>query len=760
MRTRQRMFVILLALLLGGTIAPAAAAKESVPAPDATRVVVRGKTKLADALAVASRPAWADGAARPVLVVVDVTPYTQKAETRIAEALASLGPEARSVPEWSLAALGGKPTKAVADPAALGALLPRILAKKTDAVSTVTALAKTLKSWRTKGGVVVYLADWRFEDDVDLEKFIGALVKKGRTLSVVGTEAAFRRGWNDGMRDVGERFVEDVRGIDIEDYWEGVGRDPFAGRNKKEPWHGGDTAYPYAPYRWVPTRWQTAFSQVDWDLAELEDEDPLGEIDKFLGSSEECRKLFDRWIAALDEMDEIDRKLASGDDTIDRDALEARLVELQAEADRLDEEICELRGVPCRGKIERELRAVKDDLGEILMKIIESEDAAESARLAARETELKAEVARLEAELAKLDADLAPGSTPDDATPSEEPLAPEDLKDRLPAPPSEAEIPDIVDPELMSREFPLPSSYGPYGLMRAAGVTGGRYVLWSWNPSGRRNVVYEYTRCNLFPPDLRSRKEIFSDLRRNGWARAILTTWCALLTEGTDVLYHWPAVEKNLRSPRAMDRYWNPDFALSLWRNPSEQVAFVRATRRHLAAIDAALGLLDAGIEAAGEPATPPQQRFHAEALLFRHALRVTRFELAEEIRASELITRAEWKQKVEHGVGPESWVRRGRDPERMRFWDDEPFDRAAGDVLVEERKALLARLRGTPLGEELALNTIDTARPLTYERADKVPGTGRSPTESEDTPQPTPRPTPKPPGSGSGGGGPATGGK
>ena len=34
---------------------------------------------------------------------------------------------------------------------------------------------------------------------------------------------------------------------------------------------------------------------------------------------------------------------------------------------------------------------------------------------------------------------------------------------------------------------------------RLAGMTGGRYVLWSWNPGGRSMVDYDYARCDLFP---------------------------------------------------------------------------------------------------------------------------------------------------------------------------------------------------------------------------------------------------------------------
>jgi len=85
---------------------------------------------------------------------------------------------------------------------------------------------------------------------------------------------------------------------------------------------------------------------------------------------------------------------------------------------------------------------------------------------------------------------------------------------------------------------------------------------------------------------------------------------------------------------------------------------------------------------------------------------------------------------------------------------DPGAFHPERGQPLVEERKALLERFRGTPQGELLAMNEIQTAQPTHWERVDRVPGTGRSPSESADTPKPTPRT----PGGGSGGGGPSTG--
>lgn len=67
------------------------------------------------------------------LVVVDVTADTKAAQAVIAEALASLSAMANRPTAWQVAALGGKPSSVVADPAALAAPLTEALARKPEA---------------------------------------------------------------------------------------------------------------------------------------------------------------------------------------------------------------------------------------------------------------------------------------------------------------------------------------------------------------------------------------------------------------------------------------------------------------------------------------------------------------------------------------------------------------------------------------------------------------------------------------------------
>ncbi len=264
-----------LALALWGGAAHANTTPPGTPL--AAQVIVRSKKDLADAMLVALQGSNTGGLeGRPVLVVVDVTPNTERAAPKIREAFSTLAGSAADAASWSVAALGGKPSDAVPTAAELSPLLAVVLAKETDVPSTFTALSKTIRGWRTEGGVVLYLADWRFEDDIDLESVIDRLRDKRTTLSVVGTEAAFGRAWNDGFREGTDRFTDDVRGISTTPYWDGIGRDPFGGKDEKAPWHGGDAAYPLAAYRWDMFLWQTQFSQADWELARLDDETSPG----------------------------------------------------------------------------------------------------------------------------------------------------------------------------------------------------------------------------------------------------------------------------------------------------------------------------------------------------------------------------------------------------------------------------------------------------------------------------------------------------
>ncbi len=108
------------------------------------------------------------------------------------------------------------------------------------------ALHKTLAN-HTEAGAIVYLADWHFEDDQRPEGLLDRLKARKQTFSVVGSEAAFGRGWNDGFAWTGRGGVR-------RSHWQ----EPVEGAGRA-PWHGGDTAYNHVPHRFGGPGWQTEF---------------------------------------------------------------------------------------------------------------------------------------------------------------------------------------------------------------------------------------------------------------------------------------------------------------------------------------------------------------------------------------------------------------------------------------------------------------------------------------------------------------------
>ena len=99
----MRVLTILLTVLVAGL--PAAGAPAT---PSSRDVVVRGGKDLADLLARATSSAWKEGsAARPVAIVVDVTPHTAAAKDRLVSSFVALGERITHLSgDWRIGALG------------------------------------------------------------------------------------------------------------------------------------------------------------------------------------------------------------------------------------------------------------------------------------------------------------------------------------------------------------------------------------------------------------------------------------------------------------------------------------------------------------------------------------------------------------------------------------------------------------------------------------------------------------------------------
>jgi len=506
---------------------------------------VRGQRDLAQALRAAL------GDATEVLVVVDATPYVRGQTESIGIALQELGRAGR----FRLAALGERPGPAAESSGALTPQLANALGETRRHASTFDALRRTLGSVR--GGAVVYLADWHFEDDEHAEAFLKQLRGRGVRFSVVGSEAAFTRGWLDGFTWTGEADQPDR-----------IGKNPWRTGKKNAPWHGGDTAYPHLPHRFSGMGWETEFARPP---------------------------------------------------------------------SRADE-------------------ALKERLGE----------------------EMPAEDA--------------------------------------------------------FRRYPLPSAFGPYALSRVCAETGGRYVLWSWNRSGRAQVTYDYGRCELFAPDLRSRAEIRSDVARRPIARALNRAWHALLGRDVDAVGVTPTLAENHATGQAMEsRRKTPTLSTS-WLDKNAHAEFLRRAESTLGALADAIRILDEAIGKAPEQPDPVDRRYVADAELLSFILAKQRFELEAAVAIAKDVPDDAWKDDTF--------------PALQRAT-------AQPAPIHARQKALAQRLRGTPFGEQIRRNEIRGWK-LTTRQLPKKPtrgNSGGSPAFSDRDEPPT-----TPSGGGSGGSGPSSG--
>jgi len=198
---------------------------------------IRGQRSLTSAIQTAV------GDAERVTFVIDATPYTRAEIVAIGIAFQEIERTGR----FRIAVLGDKPSAPEDTAGKLTPQLPPLLAKSRRPISTFRALHKTLAN-HTEPGTIVYLADWHFEDDDRPEGLLSRLKARKQTFCVVGSEAAFGRGWTDGFSWTGE-----------EEFADRIGKDPW--RTQKAPWHGGETAYNHLPHRFGGVGWQTEFPQ-------------------------------------------------------------------------------------------------------------------------------------------------------------------------------------------------------------------------------------------------------------------------------------------------------------------------------------------------------------------------------------------------------------------------------------------------------------------------------------------------------------------
>lgn len=595
---------------------------EEAPLRAASQVVVRGKKTLELAIR-AAMPTAAAGAPPPVVAfVVDVTPNVVKRGEVLRSTLARLREDAGFAREIRVTSIGKSLGAAPKTPEDLQKSVATVLKKETPVVNTMLELRKSLAALR-EPAVAVYLCDWRFEDDFQVDALAQDLLDRQVVLSVVGTEAAFGRAWTDGSVGVGDRMSG--RTPITGEYFPGIGRSPFGRPAADAPWHGGDSAYPALPYRYNEFLWTTEFQKPSKPIT--------------------------------------------------------------------------LNPPP------------KDAPGGM------------------------------------------DGPAPDEAE------EPEDLGARLGFP-SVAEMADA------SRTYPIPSGFGPYGLMRLCAVTGGRYVLWSWNPGGRARVTYDYGRCDLFGADLRSRERILSEVTTDPIAAATLAAWHALLA-ADGVVDQTPPLDKDGKTARAIDDTpGSADFRWT-WDHLSEWKQFRKALARSQPPVAAARQLLETALGAAKEAASDVDRRRQADARLLLFTVQVLEFELHELDLATRDVKPDLWRtmrKGATPGAGGREFIRGKANALNELgfgaiFGSGSPaLDPGAGERITKARKEHIERFKGTPFAAQVELADINTYRIVEYE-VGRPPSRGGSPSESGGG-KPGPTSPPPSPGSGSGGGGGPTTGK
>ncbi|MHC4941038.1 MAG: hypothetical protein ACYTHK_19040 [Planctomycetota bacterium] len=544
--------------------------------PHARDVVVRRSPSLEHAIRVAAAPSRRHGLAPgEVAIIVDVTPYTAKSEQSLVRAILKLPGRSAPIRAWRIAPLGGSLRHAYRSPSDAARELPRILSKPTPSRNTMRDLASTVASFGSRGGRIVYLADWHFEDDDGVERFVRLLRRRGHVFSVVGSEAAFSRGWNDGFFP--SRRQQALQSGDRR-YDVRIGRDPFGPRDRDAPWHGGDTAFPHLPSYFGGAPWHGEFAT---------------------------------------------RREPDG--------------------------------------------PVLEDLRERL-----------------RETRKR--------------------STGEGGA------------------------------------YPLPSSFGPYGLMRAAAMTGGRYVLWSFNRSGRSNVEYDYGRCNRFAPDLRARRAILADYARRPLARALLDAWHVVSGRRVGLARVTPPIDSDSLAPRPMKLTEGRCPGCFAFQSRSELQALLQSMPRVLEGIDRGIRILDRAIGRNPGRRDAVDARLFADAQLLRHILAVQRFSLGEVYEIAGRIRDDAWdKPDRTPCIFREDFLLPGADPAHVAPRTRHVFDLERGEALAAERRLLLQRYAGTPFGETVARNAVCAYRFGWGEKRPAGGGKGmRTPAQSAETPGPT----------------------
>lgn len=246
-------------------------------------------------------------------------------------------------------------------------------------------------------------------------------------------------------------------------------------------------------------------------------------------------------------------------------------------------------------------------------------------------------------------------------------------------------------------KYPAPSSFGAYGLMRAAGATGGCYVLWSWTQSDGPSNPFDYVRCNDLGPDLRSRSEIADELPRRPLAIALLDAWNTLAASG--IADTTPPRYATRPATMRESRGGDVCYLIGIYAKPSDRDADVAGVTQQRDLLDRVLNSIGRALTDAGPPKDGIDRRYLADVELLEHALRTMRFRTNEFLLGIVAIPKSAWGRKA--GRDPhlvdESWIRPSVGDKPWTVEDVALADPAAGAKLLADRRAFLEKYKGTP---------------------------------------------------------------
>jgi hypothetical protein len=128
-------------------------------------------------------------------------------------------------------------------------------------------------------------------------------------------------------------------------------------------------------------------------------------------------------------------------------------------------------------------------------------------------------------------------------------------------------------------------------------------------------VTYDYSRCDLFPPDLRARDAIRADVARRPLAKALNAAWHTLADGRHGVARVTPPLDADHRRAQEMEELRRTDDLGFTWPDAAAQRAFLRTAADVIVDLDDVLAQLDTALRGAEGRPDDVDLRYLADAI-------------------------------------------------------------------------------------------------------------------------------------------------